>query len=253
MQRPAPRLCYGLAMATPRESRSATPRAATLRATARERSDAPGAAEAAYRWIRRAILKGELRSGAKLAEKVLAQQIGVSRTPVREALMRLESQGLVVLEHYRRGYVAQFTVEDAQEILRLRAVLEGHAAFRAATRITDAEIAELEALATAMEEKFAALGYDGYLDDFEPLNAAFHMVVARAAASPRLLRILDTSLELPAVRLSAYSEANEPRTLRNHRQHREIIAALKARNAAWAQHEMTAHLASLLLPEESSG
>jgi DNA-binding GntR family transcriptional regulator len=235
----------------PRESRK--PRgAATLRSAARERADAAGAAEVAYRWIRRAILKGELRSGAKLAEKALAQQIGVSRTPVREALMRLESQGLVVLEHYRRGYVAHFTVDDAQEIRRLRAVLEGHAAHRAATRITPDAIAQLEALASAMEQKFAALGYEGYLDDFEPLNAEFHMVIARAAASPRLLRILETSLELPAVRLSQYSEANEPRTVRNHRQHREIIAALKARNAAWAQHEMTAHLASLILPEEPS-
>jgi len=232
-------------MAKPRESR-----AARARARPRERADAPGAAEAAYRWIRRAILKGTLRSGAKLVEKALAVQIGVSRTPVREALMRLEGQGLVVLEHYRRGYVAHFTVDDAQEILRLRAVLEGHAARRAATRITPAELAELEALAQAMEEKFAALGYEGYLDDFEPLNAAFHMVIARAAASPRLVRILETNVELPAVRLSAYTEANEPRTMRNHRQHREIIAALKARNAAWAEREMTAHLASLLLPEK---
>jgi len=228
-----------------RESRASTPRAHSDVAGA----DATGAAEIAYRWLRRAILKGELRSGAKLAEKALAQQIGVSRTPVRGALMRLEGQGLVVLEHYRRGYVAHFTVEDAQEILRLRAVLEGHAAHRAASRITPAEIAQLEALASAMEQKFAALGYEGYLDDFYPLNVEFHMVIARAAASPRLLRILETSLELPAVRLSEYNEANEPRTVRNHRQHREIIAALKAHNAAWAQLEMTAHLTSLLLPE----
>jgi DNA-binding GntR family transcriptional regulator len=237
----------------PREQRSA-PRAAgqetPLLAATPASADATGAAEVAYRWIRRAILKGALRSGAKLAEKTLALEIGVSRTPVREALMRLESQGLVVLAHYRRGYVAHFTVDDAQEILRLRAVLEGHAAQRAARRITAAEIAQLEALATEMEQKFAALGYEGYLDDFEPLNAEFHMVIARAAASPRLLRILETSLELPAVRLSEYTEANEPRTVRNHRQHREIIAALKARNPAWAQLEMTAHLASLLLPEQ---
>lgn len=224
-------------------------KAAQLRAAASERADTPGAAEVAYRWIRRAILKGEQRSGHKLAEKVLAEQIGVSRTPVREALSRLDSQGLVVLEHYRRGYVAHFTVDDAQEVLRLRAVLEGHAAHRAATRITAADIALLEALATEMEQKFAALGYEGYLDSFEPLNAEFHMVVARAAASPRLLRILEHSLELPAGRLSQYSEANEPRTLRNHRQHREIIAALEARNAGWAQLEMTAHLISLTLPE----
>jgi DNA-binding GntR family transcriptional regulator len=207
-----------------------------------------GAADTAYRWIRRAILSGEFRSGDKLSEKQLAERIGVSRTPVREALARLGSQGLVVLEHYRRGFVARFTVEDAQEILRLRALLEGHAAQRAATRIGEADIARLEDLQDRMERAFAELGYAKYLPLFEELNAAFHAVIASAADSPRLQRIFETNLELPAVGLSVYREADEPRSARSLRQHREIIAALKARNPEWAAHEMSAHFLSLMLP-----
>lgn len=211
-------------------------------------SPATGAADTAYRWIRRAILSGEFRSGDKLSEKLLAERIGVSRTPVREALARLGSQGLVVLEHYRRGFVARFTLEDAQEILRLRALLESHAAERAATRITPADLDRLETLQDRMEGAFADLGYARYLPLFEELNATFHAVIAAAADSPRIQRIFETNLELPSVNLSVYREADEPRTRRSLSQHREIISALRARNAEWARHAMSAHFLCLLLP-----
>jgi len=98
----------------------------------RPTADSNGAVEAAYRYIRNAIVSGDLRSGDKLQESKLAERIGVSRTPVREALSRLGSEGLVVLERYRRGEVASFSGPDVAEIFRLRAKLEGHAARRAA-------------------------------------------------------------------------------------------------------------------------
>src|SRR5690606_12992411 len=93
-----------------------------------EPGEAIGAVETAYRAVRHLILTGELRSGDKLLEGRLAEQIGVSRTPVREALNRLNAEGLVVQERYRRGVVASFSHDDAAEIFRLRALLEGHAA-----------------------------------------------------------------------------------------------------------------------------
>ena len=219
--------------------------------TAEGPEPATGAADTAYRWIRRAILSGTFRSGDKLSEKLLAERIGVSRTPVREALARLGSQGLVVLEHYRRGFVARFTVDDAQEILRLRALLESHAAERAATRITPADIDRLVDLEDRMERAFADLGYARYLPLFEELNAAFHAIIAAAADSPRVQRIFETNLELPAVTLSVYREADEPRTRRSLAQHQEIIAALRARNAEWARHAMSAHFLCLLLPPDA--
>lgn len=205
-----------------------------------------GAVELAYRKIRHMILTGELRAGDKLLENRLAEQTGVSRTPVRDALNRLNAEGLVVLERYRRGYVSSFSFDDVSEIFRLRAILEGHAAGRAATRISAADMAKLEELEATMESQFEALGWNEHLEGFDVSNAQFHMIIARAAQSPRLERILASSLELPASIFNHYSEPVEQRTRRTHVQHREILSALKAGNPEWAEAAMRTHLISLL-------
>lgn len=206
------------------------------------------AAELAYRAIRAAILRGEFASGRALVEKDLGVWLGVSRTPVREALTRLANHGLVVAGHYRRGYVAHFSIDDFQEILRLRSVLEGLAARAAATNLSAAELARLEALQDQMEATYAELGFERYQDEFDRLNTEFHQLIAQAARSQRLNQILENALELPALHLSKYAEENEQRMARTHWQHREIIAALKSRNPEWAQAQMAAHLISLVLP-----
>nr|WP_250811121.1 GntR family transcriptional regulator [Neorhizobium tomejilense] len=204
------------------------------------------AVETAYLRIRHLILTGEMRSGDKLLENQLAVAIGVSRTPIREALNRLNAEGLVVLERYRRGIVADFSLDDAVEIFRLRAILEGHATSRAATRISEADLQRLQELERLMETQFDELGWNEHLEGFDKLNGEFHAVIAAAAESPRLEKILASSLELPASIFNRYSEPVEVRTRRTHAQHREILAALKARNPEWAQAAMNAHLFSLL-------
>jgi len=204
------------------------------------------AVETAYRRIRHLILTGEMRSGDKLLENQLAAAIGVSRTPIREALNRLNAEGLVVLERYRRGTVADFSLDDAVEIFRLRAILEGHAAARAATRISEADLQRLQEMERVMEKQFEELGWNEHLEGFDKLNAEFHAVIAAAAESPRLEKILASSLELPASIFNRYTEPVEVRTRRTHAQHREILSALKARNPEWAQAAMNAHLFSLL-------
>jgi DNA-binding GntR family transcriptional regulator len=142
--------------------------------------------------------------------------------------------------------VAHFTSKDVNEIFRLRASLEGHAAGRAALRITLAEIDRLEELEIRMERTFAELGWHQHLEAFDDLNNEFHTLIARAADSPRLERILASSLELPASIFNSYGEPVEDRTRRTHWQHREIITALKLRNPLWAEAQMSAHLLSLL-------
>ena len=209
-------------------------------------SDANGAVEIAYRHIRAAIISGDLRSGETLQEAKLAERIGVSRTPVREALSRLGNEGLVVLERYRRGQVASFSMADVAEIIRLRAKLEGHGARRAALRITAEQIAHLEAIESEMEAVFADLGWHRHLSRFDELNNEFHATIARAADSPRLEKILASSLELPASIFNQYSEPVEERTKRTHRQHNEIIVALKTRNPDWAEAAMSGHLFSIV-------
>lgn len=208
--------------------------------------DTSGAVEIAYRFVRDAIISGELKAGQPLQEARLAERIGVSRTPVREALSRLGSEGLVVLERYRRGYVADFSREDVAEIFRLRAKLEAHGAGRAATRITPAGIERLERLEAEMETVFDDLGWHGHLTQFDILNNEFHAAIVEAAESPRLEKILASSLELPASIFNAYSEPLAERTRRTHRQHHEIISALRARNPDWAEAAMSAHLFSLM-------
>lgn len=208
------------------------------------------AAESAYRQIRRAIITGELEAGATLQEAKLAERTGVSRTPVREALARLEGEGLVVLAKYRQGRVAQFTADDVAEIFRLRAVLEAQAAGRAALRITPEELDRLEAVEARMEEQFRQVGWREHLEAFDALNDEFHMIISRAARSPRLERILASSLELPAAIFNSYRETVERRMERSHWQHQEIIASLRARNAAWAEAQMAAHLLSLVANPE---
>lgn len=205
-----------------------------------------GAVETAYRFIRTAIISGDLTSGETLRESKLAVRIGVSRTPVREALSRLASEGLVVLERYRRGQVASFSQADVAEVFRLRGKLEGHGARRASRRIPAADIARLEAIEDEMEAVFAELGWHRHLSRFDELNNEFHGIIARAADSPRLERILASSLELPASIFNYYIEPLDERTRRTHRQHREIIAALKARNPDWAEAAMRTHLFSIL-------
>ncbi len=208
------------------------------------------AVEIAYRQIRRDIITGELRSGDTLQEAMLAEKIGVSRTPIREALSRLSGEGLVVLQRYKRGYVSHFSSKDVAEVFRLRAIFEGHAAGRAATRISEEDIARLEDLEARMEELFARLGWNAHLEGFDDLNAEFHAVIAHAADSPRLEKILASSLELPASIFNSYVEPVDERTRRTHAQHREIIDALKMRNAHWAEAAMSAHLFSLLVVGE---
>lgn len=205
----------------------------------------PGAAEAAYSHIRNAIITGALPPGETLKETVLARDIGVSRTPVREALSRLGQEGLVEVGRYRKARVATFSVADAAEIFRLRAILEGHGAGRAAARITADRIAELERIEVELEAAFHSLGWHRHLVVFDTLNTRFHALIAQSADSPRLERILASSLELPASIFNHYSESHEERTLRTHRQHREIIDALKAGDAGWADAAMRGHLLSL--------
>ena len=114
----------------------------------------PRAVDAAYRGIREAIISGDLRSGERVSEAALAERLGVSRTPVREALNRLRNEGLIVLERYRKGYVASFTADDLREIFRLRATLEGEAARGAALRIGEEDLARMEALQDEMERSW---------------------------------------------------------------------------------------------------
>ena len=99
--------------------------------------------EIVYEELKMQILRGTIVPGTRLMEVEMAEQMGVSRTPIREAIHKLEKEGLVVIEPRRGAYVSRVSMEDMLEILELRENLEGFAAYRAAMYMTEDEKQEL--------------------------------------------------------------------------------------------------------------
>jgi len=188
--------------------------------------------------LRRAILTGELIDGAPLPEAQTAAKFGVSRVPVREALVELERQGLVQFEANGRASVRPFTDEDETEILSLRATLQTMAARLAATKLTDADVARLEAiLARAKDTRD--------LTDFSALDTAFHHEIVVIANHRRLSRVwadLRAQMERWLSRLHRQREklTHDVRkaTLASHQ---EMIEVLKTHNPKAAGELMEAH------------
>ena len=148
--------------------------------------------------LRALILTGEYGPEERLIEEQLAERLGVSRTPVRQALTMLEAEGLVEITPNRGATVCSFSIEDVWDIYDLRAVLEGHAARRAAGRIERRELERLRELAREME------GLPGQFDDHEEeiralvaLNQEFHGTIVEASRNRRLERLINRTVEIP--------------------------------------------------------
>lgn len=112
---------------------------------------APTLRELALRYLRERITSGDLAPGARLSDLLLAKEIGISRTPVREAIQQLAADGLVDVIPHQGAVVHTPSPEELDELYEIRSILEGHAAARTATRRTDADVAELRGLCAAME------------------------------------------------------------------------------------------------------
>ncbi len=193
-----------------------------------------------YDQLRTEILRGARPPGAHLVEAQIAQSHGVSRTPVRAALSRLEGDGLVDMIPNRGAFVSQWTDIDFEEIYALRARLEPYAARLAAGNIGDAELTYLEGLATTMTTLLST-GADRWIERCTELNAEFHAAILQASGSPRLISIVTALSEQPLVRraISVY-----PRELlrRSFEQHGQILQALRLGDGDWAEALMSAHI-----------
>lgn len=138
-----------------------------------------------YGLIVEAIHRGDLKPGDRITEGELAGRLGISRSPVREAFARLIHDGLVVQNPRRGTFVAKLERDDIQDIQEVRALVEGHAARRAAAKITPSDIEALRALVAIMTD--AAKGTDWI--EVVRLNARFHETVVRLTGNKALLRI----------------------------------------------------------------
>lgn len=195
------------------------------------------ASDIAYARIRAGITGGEWPPGAPLREEELAQLCGVSRTPVREALRRLEAEYLIRRSEGARSFVADWSHDDIAEMFALRAILEGHASARAATRITAEALIALERTNDAIADALAARDTNAFL----AANRAFHAIILDAAHSPRLASMLAALVEQPVVRRTAQHYSTDE-LRRSHAEHLSLIAALQARDSQWAESTMTSHI-----------
>lgn len=187
--------------------------------------------------IRAAILEGRLEPGRRLKEEELARELGISRTPVREALLVLQTEGLLESAPNRGATVRAYRPEEIEEMYDLRGLLEGHAAHRAAVRISDEDLARLH----DSNARFARLrAADDVLELIEE-NHFFHSTILEAAGSERLTQMVRSVIELPLVYRSFYWYSPEQKLISDH-YHQQLTHALDARDPERAELIMKEHV-----------
>jgi DNA-binding GntR family transcriptional regulator len=195
------------------------------------------ASAAASEVIRQAIVDGRLPPGRRLKEEELARDLGMSRTPIREALLMLESEGLIESIPRRGATVRTYAVGDLDDVYQLRALLEGYAARRAATRVSPEDLDRLDESC----DRFDRLGAEEDVLNLVKENLLFHSVVLEAAESARLSALVRSVVEIPLVYKSFYWYSAE-QTLISQHYHRQLAHALRAGDAERAELIMTEHV-----------
>ena len=185
------------------------------------------------------IIAGDLRAGAKLNEVDVALRLGVSRGPVREAFRALEESGLVRFEKNRGVFVRQVSLEEADEIFELRALLDEYAGRRAARNATADDVAALQKLVDGME---SAAGR-GEVDEYFSLNLEFHERIIELAGNAKLARLYRRLVnELHLYRRASLGAAgNLPVSVAEHRAIIDRIAAHQPAAAGRLLHDHVLH------------
>lgn len=197
--------------------------------------------ERVYSTIKDAILDLKLPPGSPLVEDELARQLGTSKTPVRDALLALERDGLVTKIPYKGTHVAELSLQDAREIFELRAVLEGLAARLAARSFSPRELDEAEKLLDAADEARER----GDFATASSCGAQFHRSINLHADNKRLIPLLD-KLEEQLRRLRRMSDLLTGRLAKSGLEHRKILAALRTGDPPRVEQAMREHLESVL-------
>ncbi|WP_276957450.1 GntR family transcriptional regulator [Ferrimicrobium acidiphilum] len=193
-----------------------------------------------YNQLREQLVAGEIMAGQLLREESLAERFGVSRTPIREALRRLQVEGFIEIAPHRGARVLGWRAEDIGEVFALRGVLEPHAARQAALRLSDDDLVVARKLADGME-RFAADRPDGFEDQIASLNNQFHALIVSGSGNYRLSEQVQSIMELARVRATfqRYSTHELDRSMSHHR---ELLDALAARDPDWAESVMKCHI-----------
>ncbi|ADG06844.1 GntR family transcriptional regulator [Kyrpidia tusciae] len=199
----------------------------------------------AYETIRGWILEGTLAPGERLREEQLAERLGVSRTPVREALRRLETEGLVRLIPNRGAAVTAYSTADIRHYFDLRVLLEGYAAAQAALYRTSDDVETLRALTHRFEELYRVISVQGksreHIRTFTDINQHFHGTVWRASGNPHLPNLLNRIIVVPLVYRS-FDQYSVEQILASVDSHRVITKAVAERDPLRAETAMREHI-----------
>ncbi|MGH7763492.1 MAG: GntR family transcriptional regulator [Candidatus Dormibacteraceae bacterium] len=195
----------------------------------------------AYHLLREAIVGGQVHPNERLVEASVATRLGVGRTAVRAALVRLDQEGLISLEPNRGARVRLISDREALEIEEVRASLEGLLAHRAAKRLPTEVMLELRQVMKEMRARAA----DGDSLGYSELNARFHQLIWAAADHPTASRIVG-GLKSQAIRFQYRTILRPGRQERSLREHETIMAALEAHDGEAAEVAMREHLAEVL-------
>lgn len=198
------------------------------------------ASDLVYGNLRRRLMSGAFLPGERLREEHIANELSVSRTPVRSAIERLVADGLVKREDRRGAVVLGWVDRDINEAFELRMLLEPYAAKAAAERATAAQIDHLEQINQKMLDAICSDAADK-VAQVQHCNNLFHHAMLDAAQSSRLRSMVENLLDMPIIIGSFYFYTHDD-MLRSVEHHRQIIAALRARDPAFAEIAVRFHL-----------
>lgn len=193
--------------------------------------------QSVYAALKRAILSGEFRPGEPLQEVRLASQFGASRTPVREALVRLEADGLLTITPRRGAVVRELTVRDFLEVNELRLILEPAAVRRAALTISEQVVADLQATLDSIERD-APTETDFHA--LQALDRRSHAVIAEASGNARMAHLIQSLNDMMQI---VRGQDMRRRHREMHDSLAEILDALRRRDADAAESSLRRHIA----------
>lgn len=190
-----------------------------------------------FNTLREAILKGELKPGERLMELQLAAKLGVSRTPIREAIRMLEQEGLAVTIPRKGAEVARMTEKDMEDVLEIREALDELAAKIACTRMTEDQLKQLETI----KETFVESTRSHDVKRIAEADVSFHDVIYEATGNPKLVSMLNNLREqIYRYRVEYLKEEKNYPTLIG--EHEAIVEALYARNQNEVVRAMHTHI-----------
>ena len=193
--------------------------------------------ESVAEFIRARIMSREYKPGERLMQDELAAQLGVSRTPIREAFHKLASEGFIVLSPHRGASVADFSADELVEIYSVRIGLESYAAYLAAQRITDEELNQLEIHLGKMDRAREEEDRTHLIQ----LNRQFHTLIYAAAKQQRLFDLIENHLDL-AERYRRMFHSLENRAEHTVDEHQQLLDSLREHDAEAASTLTRLHL-----------